>query len=147
MNIDTLCGAFADALSEIIATVSGVSLDTSADDNKFDGMVSMMGLNRGVLFISAGEQSMRVLCSFMTGVGFDGIMREDMRDALCELVNMTAGNIKLRISDPDYMFALTPPFIIDGDNMSLITKKRVRAVSRKLSDVTGGVCVRLKIVY
>ena len=152
MSIDKTGAVFADALAEIIATVSGFTLEIyePESDNKFDEMIGVMSLNskkRGMLFISAGESSMRILCSFMTGVSIDEVTVDDMQDALCELVNMTAGNVKLRITDEDYMFTLMPPFIISGENMSLGTKKRVRVISSILSDIPGDISVKLKIVY
>jgi len=143
---------FAVALGEIIATVSGFALEIhdTEDDNKFDGMTGVMSLNsknQGTLFISAGEAGMRILCSFMMGIAEEQVTGDDMQDALCELVNMTAGNVKLRVTDEDYMFTLMPPFILTGENMTLVTKKRVRVISKALSDAAGGISIKIKIVY
>jgi CheY-specific phosphatase CheX len=60
---------------------------------------------------------------------------------------MTAGSVKLRINDEDYIFGITPPFIISGENISISTKKRVRVISSILSDAAGDISVKLKIVY
>jgi len=149
-SIDELGAVFADSLAEVISKISGFSLEvlSSAPDADFAGMIGAMCLNskkRGMVFISAGEHNMRVLCSFMTGVPKNEITKDDIQDALCELVNMTAGNAKLRINDENYIFTLSSPFIIDGENMSIITKKRVYVVSRILGD--GEIFVKLKIVY
>jgi CheY-specific phosphatase CheX len=149
---DTIGAVFTDALAEIIRTVSGFTLEIKETeaDSKFYGMTGMMSLNsknQGMLFISAGEASMRVLCSFMTGVPANEVTAGDMQDALCELVNMTAGNVKIRISEEDYMFTLVPPFIISGEKMELVTKRRVRVISSTLSDSPDNILIRLKIVY
>jgi len=149
-SVDELGSIFADSLLEVISKISGFSLEvlSSERDAEFSGMVGVMALNsqkRGMIFISAGEYNMRVLCSFMTGVPKNEVTKDDIEDALCELVNMTAGNAKLRINDENYAFTLTPPFVINGENMSIITKKRVHVVSRILGD--GEIFVKLKIVY
>jgi len=149
-SIDELGAIFAESLAEVISKISGFSLGVLSSDHDpdFAGMVGVMNLNskkRGMIFISSGEYNMRVLCSFMTGVPKNEVTKEDIHDALCELVNMTAGNAKLRISDEDYMFTLSSPFIIDGENMSIITKKRVHVVSNILGD--GEIFIKLKIVY
>ena len=141
---------FAGALGEIISTTSGFSLDVSPpeDDAGFDEMVGIMSLygkNHGMLFISAGELAMRALCSFMTGVSKDEVTKEDMDDTLCELVNMTAGNAKMRFNDAEQTFTLSPPFVISGKNMSFITKKRVNVISKALGD--GEISVKLKVIF
>ena len=144
---------FADALAEVVFKLTGFSFDAlpigSGHNIEFDGMIGGMSLKgdkkSGMIFISAGESDLKILCSFMTGISQDKITDDDMCDALCELVNMTAGNAKLRISDPDYMFALSWPFAINGENISIITKKRVNVVSKVLGD--GEIAVKLKVVY
>ena len=153
MNIssaDELGPVFADVLTEVVSTMSGFSLNvlSSERDAGFDERIGMMNLNgekSGMLFISAGEADMRILCSFIIGVPKDEVTKDDIDDALCELVNMTAGNAKLRLSGTDYTFNLSPPFIISGKNMSIVTKKRTSVVSRVLGD--GEISVKLKVVY
>ena len=149
-SADQLGSIFAGALAEIISTTSGFSLDISSpeDDACFDemaGVMSLNGKNHGMIFISAGEPAMRVLCSFMTGISKDEVTKDDINDALCELVNMTAGNAKLRFNDADPMFTLSPPFVISGKNMSLITKKRINVISRVLRD--GEISLKLKVFF
>ena len=147
---DQLGFIFASALAEVISTTSGFSLDISSSENDsgFDEMVGIMSLNgkrHGMIFISAEESVMRIICSFMTGVSKEEVAKDDIDDALCEIVNMTAGNAKLRFNDAEQMFTLSPPFVISGKNMSFITKKRVRVISRVLGD--GEISVKLKAVF
>ena len=154
--IKELGSVFVDALTEVISKVSGFMLediypetDEHDEDVDFDGMIGIMSLNAGkkniMIFLSAKERDMRVICSYMSGFAQEEIAKEDMYDTLGELVNMTAGNVKLRIGEVNYNFALSLPFAIDGENMSIITKKRVNIFSKVLGN--GDISVKLKIVY
>jgi len=142
---------FADSLSEVVSIASGFSFDViqSDGDIRFDCMVGAMNIignkKNGMIFISAKESDMRILTSYMTGASVDEIKKEDMCDALCELVNMTAGNVKIRISDPDYMFMLSLPFAITGENVSVITKSHAKAFTQVLGN--GEISLKLKVIY
>jgi len=149
-SIENLGYFFADALKEVVLTTSGFSFDILPPENDvaFDEMTGIMSLNgngSGMVFVSAKEHAIRVLCSFMTGVQRDEVTKDDICDTLCELVNMTAGNAKLRFHDTQYMFSLSPPFVISGENVSMITKKGVHTISRILSD--GELSLKLKVVF
>ena len=153
LSFDEFGVIFADALTEVIFKLTGFSFEAlpvkSEHDVEFDGMIGGMSLRgdkkSGLIFISAGEYDLKILCSYMTGVPKDAVTKDDIGDALCELVNMTAGNAKLRLGDTDYMFSLSSPFIIRGRDMSITTKDRVNVVSRVLGN--GQVSVRMKVVY
>ena len=150
VSIDVLGEIFAQALSEIITKVSGFSFDvlSTQDDTDFDECVALMSLNSskgGILFISADENSLRTLCSFTVGIPEDKIEKTDIEDVLCELVNMTAGNAKLRLNDTEYMYSLSLPFIINGAGLSVTAKKRANVISRTLGN--GEISVKLKVVY
>ena len=149
-SADQLGSIFAGALAEVISTTSGFSLDVVSSDedacfNEMIGVMSLNGKNCGMIFICAEEPVMRLLCSFMTGVLEDEVSKDDIDDALCEIVNMTAGNAKLRFNDADQMFTLSPPFVISGKNMSLLTKKRINVISRVLGN--GEISVKLKVFF
>ena len=157
--IKELGSVFVDALTEVISKVSGfmfedIGSETNGADElngdvHFDGMIGIMSLNAGkkniMIFLSAKENDMRVICSYMSGLAQNEILKDDMYDTLGELVNMTAGNVKLRIGEVNYTFALSLPFAINGENMSIITKKRVNIFSKVLGN--GEISVKLKIVY
>lgn len=140
---------FSDALAEAISKTTGVSLNVISEeqDTGFDTMVSFMslfGIKHRTLFISAGEDDMRVLCSLMIGVPENEVTKEDMYDMLCELVNTTAGSAKLRLSDSENMFTLSPLMAMSGENMSVIIRESSFFISRTLGD--GKVKVKLKVV-
>jgi len=147
---DKLSFIFIDALKEIISKMAGFSIDvlSSEVDSSFHdltGVMSLNGKNHGMLFISAEESVMQIICSFMTGIPLNEISRDDIDDALCELVNMTAGNAKLRANNTELTYTITPPFVINAENMSINTKKRINVVSRVLGN--GDLAVKLKVVF
>ena len=129
---------FSDSLIEVMSKTTSFSLTARPEprDGKMYDNVGAMTLNSrksGAVFISADEADMRVVCSYMTGAAKDEVTPEDELDALCEIVNMTAGNAKVRIDDPEYKYSLTPPFVISGKSLSITTKKRSQVVSMILS--------------
>jgi len=152
-RVEELGSVFVDALLDVVAKVSGFSFGVmpslSGEENDFDGMIGIMSFNSNkkdiMIFLSAEENDMRVICSYMSGIAQEEVTKDDMYDALCELVNMTAGTVKLRIGGEDYIFTLSVPFAVNGDNISIITKTRVNVFSRILG--TDEISVRLKIVY
>ena len=151
MNVlDDLGFIFADALAEVISKVSGISLNNSVleHDGAADEMIGVMNLNGksgGTFFVSAREADMRTLCSHMIGVPLHEVTKEDIGDTLCEFVNMTAGNAKLRLSSASYSFMLTVPFIISGGNLAIHTKKKKHITARVLSD--GKISLKVKFIH
>jgi len=150
LTIDKLSYVFVNSLTEVISKMAGVSIDvlSSEADSKFDnitGVMSLSGKNHGILFISAGEDTLRTICSYMTGIDKKELNKGDVEDTLCELVNMTAGNAKLRTNNTDHTYTLSPPLIINGENMSINTKKRINVISRVLGN--GEISVKLKVIF
>ena len=147
---DELGSIFVESLIDVIAKISGFSLGvlSTEHDSDFDDNIAIMCLNSskgGMLFLSAGEPSMKVLSSFSEGVPEDDLAMDDIGDMLCELVNMTAGNAKFLLTDTEYTFALTPPFIMSGKDVSIATKKRVNVISRTVGDEK--IQVKLKVIF
>jgi len=140
---------FSDALAETVATVTGAHigcLPDKPDEGFFEltGAMSLCSKKGGILFISAKKSDIRVLCSCMIGVPETEVTDADTKDALCEFVNMTAGNAKLRLSNLDYMFSLSSPFIIKGRDITIVTKRRTRVISRVLGN--GSLALKLTFV-
>ena len=147
---DLIGSIFADALKEVISTTTGFSFEISSQeyDSGFEemtGLMSLNGNNHGMVFISADETAMLRICSFMTGLHDNEITVKDVEDALCELVNMTAGSAKIRFNTTDDEYSLSPPFVLRGNNMSIITKKRVNVISMTLGN--GEISIKLKVVF
>jgi len=148
--LDELGFVFADALGEVISKVTGISLNNSVleNDDSFDEMIGIMNLigkNDGMIFVSAKEAGMRTLCSLMIGIPQHEVTKDDICDMLCEFVNMTAGNAKLRLSNASYSFALSLPFVISGQNMVIRTKKKEHIVTRILSN--DNIALKIKVLH
>ena len=141
---------FSDVLTEIISTISGFSFEVLSQekDNSFEDMVGVMSLSGKtniMFFVSAKETDMRILCSYITGIPQDEVTKSDAEDALCELVNMAAGSAKLRLSGSDYVYTLSSPFAVKGQNMSIAAKNKTRVISRVLGN--DEISVKLKLVH
>jgi len=151
VDIDKQLGkVFSDAMLEILSVTAGFYHEVLSEEsnNDFDEMVGLMHLKGkmlGLLFVSAKETDMKVLCSCMTGIPHDDLTRKDVEDALCELMNMTAGNAKLRLGNSEYVYDLTSPLLLCGENMSISTKKRTHVISRSIGN--GKMSIKIKLVY
>jgi len=148
--LDKLSLIYSESLTEVIATVTGIRLltDYIENDNYFEDITGVMILNgkeNGILSVSAKTSDVRVLCSEMTGVPVADVTDDDLDDTMCELVNMTAGSAKLRLSGTRYMFTLTQPFVIKGRDMSVVTKNITNVISSTLSN--GEISVKIKAIY
>jgi len=149
-SIDQISHIFTEALEDVISVTTGFTLTISPaeDISDFDtmtGFMSLNGKNHGLVFISADEPAMKVICSYMTGIQPKDISKDDIEDALCELVNMTAGNAKLRFSDMEQRYSLSSPFLIRGKEMSITGKNRIKIISRVLSNEE--ISIKLKVVF
>ena len=147
---DNLGYIFSDSLIEVISTFSGFFISVSSEDkdDSFDGITCVMSLNgkkNGAFFLSMSEPDVRVLCSSILGVPQAEIQNDDIEDSMCELVNMVAGSARLRLSETDFMFTITTPFIFKGENMTLFTKNKIHIISKKFGN--GEISLKLKIIY
>ena len=150
MDIRKLGTIYLNALAEVISTTTGIHLHVKSQENDFSfgditGVMSLDGQKKGMLFVSAKIADVRVLCSNMIGVPLADVVNDELDDTVCELVNMTAGSAKVRLSDTDYMFSLTQPFVIKGKDMSLVTKASTDITSGTLGN--NDITIKLKIVY
>jgi len=149
-NYENLNSIFSGVLLEIISTISGFTLDVISQETDYDfdemtGVMSLNGDKSGVLFISVKRSVMRLLCSYMTGLSQDELTNDEINDALCELVNMTAGSAKLRLSGSDYVFNLSSPFILESLNMKAVIKKKSYIISAVLGN--DDISMKLKVIY
>jgi len=147
---DELGLIYSEALQEVITRMSGINLQVKSQekDSCFEEMTGLMILNgkkSGMLFVSAKKDDLVVLCSGIIGVKPAQVTDKDIEDTVCELVNMAAGNAKLRLSGTDFMSELTPPLAIKGRDMVIITKERTHVISGTLSN--GEITVKFKVVY
>jgi CheY-specific phosphatase CheX len=139
--------AFTDAFLEVVLTSAGTSFQvlSSESDMSFAEITGVMNLNgdkQRILFISADTASVKTLFSRMTATPKDTITQDDIYDTLCELVNMTAGNAKLRLGDERLI--LSAPFILRGENMMIIPKRKVRVLTWAIGD--NDITFQLKVM-
>ena len=137
-TVEELDAVFIDAFSEVISTSTGVALElisSESDPGFFDvtAGINLSGNKQGMLFISAAHDTALTLCSYMTGVMKEDATEEDIIDAMCEFANMTAGNAKLRLGNSEFLFSLSSPFVIEGKEMSITTKRKVHVLSTTFS--------------
>ena len=148
LSYDLVSKVFSDVLSDVVSKTTGISITTTDEDAGLDeliGLMSLNGYNHGMVIISAGHATVKKLCNSMTGISIDEVTDNDIYDTLCELVNMTAGNAKLRFNSSEDIYSLSPPFIISGEDMSIITKNRVDFITRTLSG--DGISLTLRVVF
>ena len=141
---------FTDVLTGIAATMAGLSFGVTdaAKDNdcgQLSGFMRLDGARSGLIIISAAERDIRVFCSRMLGISQADVTAEEAHDTLCELVNMTAGNAKLRFNETKFMFTLTTPFVVTGNEMKLVMKNSAQYYTCTLGD--GDISLKLKIIY
>ena len=150
LSVDELAAVFVDAFADVISTSTGVSLDilSSGNDTDFYELTGVINLNsnvQGMLFISVSHATAQALCASMTGVTKDEVSKDDYIDALCEIANMTAGNAKLRLGNSGYLFSISSPFVIEGNQKSIFTKKKVHVISASFDK--DELSAKMKIVY
>ncbi len=68
------------------------------------------------IVLRCGEKIVREVTSVMTGEEPDGISRADLEDALGELANMVAGNLKASLPGAAH---LSLPMVVDGSDFHL----------------------------
>jgi len=149
-TLDKLGLVYIEALKEVISTVTGFHLQVGSRESNYDfdditGVMYLNGKKSGMLFVTAKENDIRILCSNFIGIHLKDVTMEDLEDTMCEFVNMTAGNAKLRLSDTDYMFSLLQPFVIKGKDVSIVTKRITQVESGTLTD--GEISISFKVVY
>ena len=149
-SVDELGAIFIDSFLDVISTSTGIMFDAAAPENdtEFLDMTSVICLNgskQGMLFISAQDNTAKELCSYMTGISKDEATKEDCIDAMCEFANMTAGSAKLRLGNSEYLFSLSSPFVLEGKEMSITTKKKVHVISTVFRN--NELEVKMKLMY
>ena len=149
-TFDKIGQVYIDALTGVIATCAGVTLEVSnrQPNNNFDEVTGVMYLNGkkvGMLFVTAQRPDVKLLCSRIIGVSIADVTEDEIDDTMCEIINMTAGSAKLRLSGSEYIFNLSSPFLLKGQNMHIIGKKKTRIISKVLGNEE--ISVKIKVVY
>ncbi len=122
-----------DDLAEILATIWETQLDlrlgdlseappgsretTEGPGPAMTGIVHLIGDFNGAVHLKCGRVAVRTAAARMFGQPEDTLDDADLRDALGELTNMAAGNIKVLLP---CMERLSLPTVVDGDDYGIV---------------------------
>ena len=88
--------------------------------SKITGMIGIAGNYSGVLTFHCNKDTAMFITANMLGIEPSGVNPDtDMRDAIGEITNMIAGNVKTKTSTPGDSFDLSIPTVIAGNNFSI----------------------------
>ncbi len=96
--------------------VPGNEPDLSARRDAMTGVVHIAGGFTGALHLSCARQLVVSAASKMFDRPGDDISAEDLRDALGELTNMTAGNLKSRLPGAS---TISLPTVVEGTDYEI----------------------------
>lgn len=104
------------------------SLEVPHDGNRVVGSVGFGGEEAGVICLHVREDFSRIMTAAMLGMDNPkDLSEEDVNDAIGELTNMTAGNIKSQLYDiGSSSSALAVPSIVRGTSMEVETIRVAR---------------------
>lgn len=87
-------------------------------NNSISGLVGLAGTIKGMLAIHLPDQTAITVTSAFLGMGVEEI-DEDVRDAIGELANMVAGNIKSALDPKGSDIKLSMPSAVYGEEYSV----------------------------
>ena len=116
-----------DSTKEVFETM--VFMDMEVDESaeiqepvhgKITGMIGIAGDYAGVLTFLCSKDTAIDITANMLGMEPEEVDPvADMRDAIGEITNMVAGNVKMKVSESGDAFDLSIPTVIAGDNFSV----------------------------
>lgn len=141
-------------LSEVTQEVflSMLSLEVAPGDPQYNfsnthahtvsGMVGMTGLYKGALAIHASIEVAKKITSQMLFMDVDEV-DEDVMDAMGEMANMLAGNIKAMLSDNGKDIELSIPSAVSGEQYAFDIKSAGEHVIVPFTTEIGSFSVQL----
>ena len=112
---------FQSMLSLEIAPGEAMNEFSNSYSNTVSGMVGMTGLYKGALAIHASLEVAKKITSQMLFMDVDEV-DEDVLDAMGEMANMLAGNMKAALSSNGKDIELSVPSAVTGEKYSLDIK-------------------------
>ena len=108
------------AIKEIFSTMAFLDLnfvDAYYIPNLFhlgtvSGMMKLGGENKGNIVITMNYELAQKLISNIMAIPTSDLLKSDIEDGVAELINMTAGGAKARLTDNDEHFLLSAPTIL-----------------------------------
>lgn len=115
-------------MTGIVPDAVGVSRFTNSS-RELSVLVGLHGNRNGNMTISLSEHTAMFLASKMFGEDYTEL-DEDVIDAICEIGNMVAGQMKELLNEGDYHFdTISLPALIFGANYNLYHLKNITTVS------------------
>jgi chemotaxis protein CheX len=108
------------------------------------GMVGLAGTFKGLLAIHTPNEVAKAITSNFLGLDVDEI-NDDVQDAIGELANMLAGNIKLAIDESGKDVTLSIPSAVHGDEYSLNCLANAEWVVMPFATPAGEFLVELQV--
>jgi len=88
--------------------------------SKITGMIGIAGNYSGVLTFHCDKDTAMFITANMLGIEPSAVNPDtDIRDAIGEITNMIAGNVKTKTCTPGDSFELSIPTVIAGNNFSI----------------------------
>jgi len=119
--VEALCGAVEGIVEGLVGEVPGRGAPTAVWLDRFrshmTGLVGVAGERAGLVAVYATRDGVRGLADRL--LGKEGSTPDEMRDTLCELANMIAGNLGRYAGDLLPPLATSIPSVIEGENFYL----------------------------
>lgn len=94
------------------------SLDRGAIQANITSMIGLGGTIRGMLAVHCPAVVARSITGLLLGMEVDEL-NEDVKDAIGEIVNMVAGNLKVSYADADVELELAIPTSVIGESFRI----------------------------
>lgn len=141
MSLDLLAKNFYNAVRDVIHTMTGFHVDEKEEgisdhpefSDNISGFMVLNGDKLGIISITVSRNTAAQLLMYMTGIAASELSDEELYDGLAEMANMVAGSAKAQLSDTDYYFEISSPFVVAGKQYTIVHKSKVRRVKRQFS--------------
>ncbi len=141
-----------DATVEIFSTMVMMDVSVDNDDveesgelqNTITGLIGLAGSHKGVLAIHIPYPVAMAITSNFLGMDINEI-NEDVEDAVGELANMLAGNVKTVLTGNGRDIDLSLPSTISGSSYNFQPSKDVIKVVVEFGTITGTFLVELQL--
>jgi len=141
-----------ESTKEIFSSMIMLEVDRCTDDGaalnpllkSITGMVGLAGSHKGIVAIHFPDEVAMAITSSFLGMEVDQ-MNEDVQDAVGEVANMLAGDIKTILSDNGRDIQLSLPSTISGDQYIFQTKSETDRVLVPFSMPGGMFRVELEL--
>lgn len=141
------------AVENVMSTMAGIAISETGGGtgemvsqcNQITGIMMLLGENNSMITISVDRQTALTIVSYMTGVEVSDLQDNELCDGVAEIVNMISGSAKAMLSESEYYFQITPPFVVVGGEHDIVHKSNVTRLFKRFS--TGDGDIRLSLYF